>query len=86
MSEKGEVRYQAEEPARRVSARLVASLIGLGLLILFLLQNLQEVEVNFLWFTWNVAMIWALLLAAIIGIVVGLLIPAISRRNRTRAG
>jgi uncharacterized integral membrane protein len=40
---------------------------GAGLLILFFLQNMQEVSVNVLWFDWTTRMIWALLAAAILG-------------------
>lgn len=84
MSNKGDVQYRSEEEtARGLSARVILSLIGLGFLLLFLLQNLQDVEVNFLWLTWNTSMIWALLAAAGTGIVIGLLIPTVIRRRRT---
>ncbi|MEX1253545.1 MAG: lipopolysaccharide assembly protein LapA domain-containing protein [Dehalococcoidia bacterium] len=49
--------------------RLIGGGAALGLLLLFLLQNLQDAEINFLWFEWNIPVIWALLASAAIGAV-----------------
>jgi len=38
-------------------------------LILFFFQNLEEVEINFLWFAWTTDMIWALITSALLGAV-----------------
>lgn len=47
--------------------RLFGGLGAVGLLALFLLQNLQDAEINFLWFEWNIPVIWALLASAAFG-------------------
>ena len=36
-------------------------------LILFFFQNLQHVQIHFLWFDWNTQMIWALIASAALG-------------------
>jgi uncharacterized integral membrane protein len=57
----------AAGPGLGQRVRLGAGIAGVVLLVLFFLQNLQDVELNLLWFTWNTSMIWALLLAAVLG-------------------
>jgi uncharacterized integral membrane protein len=38
-------------------------------LVLFFFQNLQHVQIHFLWFDWNTQMIWALIASAALGAV-----------------
>lgn len=45
----------------------IGVLLTVLLLVIFLLQNLQEVEVHFLWFEWRTRMIWALIGSSAIG-------------------
>ena len=48
-------------------AKLIgAALAGLALL-LFFLQNMQDVAINFLWMDWHMDMAWALVLSAALG-------------------
>lgn len=47
--------------------RWVLGGLAIGALILFVLQNLQSVNVNFLWFEWETRMLWALIFAAVAG-------------------
>jgi uncharacterized integral membrane protein len=67
-------------PTQRV--RLGAGIGGVGLLVLFFLQNLQDVELNLLWFTWNTSMVWALLLAAALGAGAMFFFTTVRRRSR----
>jgi uncharacterized integral membrane protein len=61
---------------------IVAAIAGAAL-ILFFLQNLQEAEVHFLFWTGNIAMIWALLLSGLLGAVsMFLLTTLMGRRGR----
>jgi uncharacterized integral membrane protein len=46
--------------------------LAVGALTLFVLQNLQSVNVNFLWFEWQTRMLWALIVAAVAGALVTL--------------
>jgi uncharacterized integral membrane protein len=47
--------------------RLWGSVGAGGLLVVFLLQNLQTVNVHFLWMTFDIKMVFALLIAAALG-------------------
>ncbi len=64
--------------------KLGAGLTALGLLALFLLQNLQEVEVHFLWFDWSIRLLFALMLSAAFGGLGAVLIGTLSRRRERR--
>jgi uncharacterized integral membrane protein len=60
---------------------------GLGagaLLILFLVQNLQKVEVNFLWMSYEIQMIFALLIAAGLGALTFFFLGVLRRRARRK--
>ena len=71
------------ERSTAATARLVGGGIILALLILFFLQNLQSTDINFLWFTWSMRVIWALLGAAVGGALVA--IAAVTLRRRRAA-
>ena len=47
--------------------KLIGAVVASVALALFFLQNLQEAEINFLWFEWNTRMIWALIASAVLG-------------------
>lgn len=64
--------------------KLIVGVGGAAALVLFFLQNLQDVSVNFLWFEWNTGLIWALLVAAILGAVSSAAFSAF--RGRARRG
>jgi uncharacterized integral membrane protein len=58
-----------------------AGVLALAALALFLLQNLQEVDVHFLWFDWSTRMTWALLASAAFGGIGAVLIGTLARRR-----
>lgn len=64
--------------------RMIVGVVVLGLLILFLLQNLQSTEIHFLWFSWSMRVIWALLGAAVGGALVSLVASTVRRRRANR--
>ena len=55
------------KPRRNIGSVLGA--IATAVLALFLLQNLQNVHVHFLWLTFSTRLTWALLAAAAFGII-----------------
>ena len=78
----GDIGSDTEEGRSRDRIRLIIGVVALGTLILFLLQNLQEVDIHFLWFDWSTRMIWALLASAIVG-ALAMVAFATVRRRRT---
>jgi uncharacterized integral membrane protein len=73
----------AEKDRKRLSGGAVASLVGLGLLIVFIAQNTETVRLHFL--VWNFS--WPLWLYTIVAAVVGALIwfgLGVMRRHRRR--
>jgi uncharacterized integral membrane protein len=69
-----------EERSLLGQARLWGGGAGALLLVLFLVQNLQQAQVNFLWFEWKVRLIFALVGSAILGAVASMLIGFFRRR------
>lgn len=66
----------------RLGAGAIASITGVGALLVFMLQNTEDVTVKFLWwdFTWPV---WLLVLvAALIGALVWLGLGVLRRHRR----
>ena len=57
------------------------SLVAIGLLVLFVLVNTQEVEVNFLVTTTTIPLIFALLIAALLGALATWLLPRVRGRS-----
>ena len=69
---------------RRLSGGAIASLTGLGLLVIFMIQNTQRVRLDFLFwtFTWP---LWLLtIVSAVLGALVWLGLGAIRRHRRRK--
>ncbi|MEX2246675.1 MAG: LapA family protein [Dehalococcoidia bacterium] len=79
---------QPQEPDDRQTIgeqlRLAVGILAVGALALFILQNLQEVEIHFLWFDWSTRMLWALLASTAVGALAAWLFSALRRRARPR--
>ena len=71
-------------PSTMDRVKLGLALLAGAALVVFLFQNLQEVEVNFLWFEWSTRMIWALLASALAGIVGAFAVATIRGRRRPK--
>jgi uncharacterized integral membrane protein len=54
-------------------------------LIVFFLQNRQEIDINFLWMEWNIGAVWALLASAITGALAALGFSALRGRRKRAA-
>ena len=75
---------QAEPQDLGDQLKLIGAIVASVALALFFLQNLQEVEINFLWFEWNTRMIWALIVSAALGGVGVFLGTWFARRRKTK--
>jgi len=63
--------------------KMAGVLIAAIALVLFFFQNLQHVQIHFLWFDWNTQMIWALIASAVLG-AVGVFLALTIRGRRGR--
>jgi uncharacterized integral membrane protein len=62
-------------------ARFYITVIAIVLAAVFILQNTQKVDVKFFFSTTNTPLIFALLLAALLGFIIGLALPRFRRRD-----
>jgi uncharacterized integral membrane protein len=67
---------------RQQARRLIAGAIVLVLLIVFVLQNGDQVQVRLIAWDLDLRLAWALLIAAVFGAVLGWLLPKL-RRSRS---
>jgi uncharacterized integral membrane protein len=73
-----------QEERRRVGAGAIATLVGAGVLLVFILQNTQDVPVEFLFwdFTWPV---WLLILvSALVGALLWFGLGVLRRHRRRK--
>jgi uncharacterized integral membrane protein len=85
------LRRPSAQTQEELQPRLWIGLIGLGLLILyvvaFIARNDDEVDLDFVFFTARVGLIWLLLLGFALGLAVGLVASQLyRRRRRNRSG
>lgn len=74
---------------RREGPGLTAAIVVLAaiLLVIFVLQNLDDADINFLFWDWDVAIAVAIVAAAALGFVIGWFVAWLRRRARSgRAG
>lgn len=64
--------------------RLVFSLILIGLIVVFSIQNVAEVEVQFLFWSFTTRRAFLIFAVLAIGILVGWVLHSMHRRSRTR--
>lgn len=75
---------QQEPRSALDQAKMITAAIAGAALILFFLQNLQDAKIHFLFWTGNIAMIWALLLSALLGAVSMFLLATLMGRRGKR--
>ena len=70
--------------ARRLSGGAIAALVGLGLLVVFMIQNTERIRLSFLFWSF----IWPLWLLTLVSALVGALVwfgVGVMRRHQRRA-
>ena len=83
MAVNGPNERESQGEGRRLSGGAIASLIGVGLLIIFMIQNTEDVQLDFL--TWSFT--WPLWLLTIASAALGALVwfgLGVMRRHRRR--
>ena len=79
---------EAEQPApaeqRSLSdwLKLIVGVVAIAALIVFFTQNQDEANIEFLWFDWDMSLVWALLASAVVGALAALLFSALRRRRK----
>jgi uncharacterized integral membrane protein len=66
---------------RQRGARFYVTIALIVLSAIFILQNTQKVEVKFLFSTATIGLLFALLLAALLGFLIGLAFPRLRRHD-----
>lgn len=62
--------------------RLIAFIVLLVLLVIFVAQNSEHVDVSFLIWDFRMRLVWALLGAAVVGALLGWMVPRLWPRRR----
>jgi uncharacterized integral membrane protein len=84
MTQQREAQARPAQPARRqLGGGAIASLVGLAFLVTFIIQNRQDVNLDFLWWSFT----WPLWIYAIVSALLGALVwfgVGVMRRHRRR--
>jgi uncharacterized integral membrane protein len=82
MAHRGDPQRPAETTAERQSWRRYGLIAVAVILLLFMALNSQKVEVNLIIGTAEMPLIFALLIAALLGAIVGWVVPKVRRADR----
>ena len=75
-------RPQKRPPSRENQMRLIGALVVAAVLIIFAVQNRNDVRVSFLFFHWDARVIYLIIVSALLGMLVAYLLGR--RRRRVR--
>jgi uncharacterized integral membrane protein len=64
------------------SAKVMIGAAAAVLLVVFFLQNTEDVTVNILWIDWETQMVWALVVAAVLGAITAFFFSFMRGRSR----
>lgn len=60
-----------------MKAKIILMLVLVGLFILFVMQNMEVVNIHFLFFSFPISLVLLLFIVFAIGIIIGMLLPGI---------
>jgi uncharacterized integral membrane protein len=75
-------RPQRRPPSRENQTRLIGALVIAAVLVIFAVQNRNDVRVSFLFFHWDARVIYLIIVSALLGMLLAYLLGR--RRRRTR--
>ena len=75
-------RPQRRPPSRENQMRLIGALVVAAVLIIFAVQNRNDVRVSFLFFHWDARVIYLIIVSALLGMLLAYLLGR--RRRRVR--
>ena len=64
-----------QKPKKRSNAKLVVAVLAAVLAIVFVIVNTNQVEINFIFFKVTAPLLIALIVAMLLGFIVGLIFP-----------
>ncbi len=68
-----------------MKAKIIIALILVGLFILFVIQNIEVVNIHFLFFSFPVSQLLLLFIVFMVGVIVGLMLPGLfTKKNKKR--
>ena len=79
---RGDSDNRSEQEGERLDWRVIAGIVLVALAAIFILQNTQDTEINFLFFEWNVGVWFGLVITFLLGAVAGWLVPKWRGRGR----
>ncbi len=60
-----------------MKAKIILMLVLVGIFILFVLQNMEVVNIHFLFFSFPISLVLLLFIVFAIGIIIGMILPGI---------
>lgn len=67
-----------------MKTKVILTLVLVGIFILFVIQNIELVNIHFLFFSFPVSQVLLLFIVFAIGIIVGMMLPGLlSNKNKT---
>ena len=75
-------RPQRRPPTRENQMRLIGALVVAAVLIIFAVQNRNDVRVSFLFFHWDARVIYLIIVSALLGMLLAYLLGRRRRRAR----
>ena len=64
-----------------MNTKTIISLVLLGIFIIVCIQNVEEIPMHFLFWSFNISKLLLLILTLIIGIFIGMLIPSLLSKS-----
>ncbi|AFH48288.1 Hypothetical protein IALB_0576 [Ignavibacterium album JCM 16511] len=67
-----------------MKTKVIITLVLIGIFILFVIQNIEVVNIHFLFFSFPVSQVLLLFIVFAIGIIIGMMLPGLlSNKNKT---
>lgn len=69
-----------------MKAKIIIMLILIGVFILFVIQNIEVVNINFLFFSFQISQVLLLFIVFALGVIIGMMLPAVLSNKKKPNG
>lgn len=69
-----------------MKAKIIIMLILIGVFILFVIQNFEVVNINFLFFSFQISQVLLLFIVFALGVIIGMMLPAVLSNKKKPNG